>query len=151
MSKKDGWIKGKDQINGLLDRGCSFEGKIVFDGTVQINGDFSGEISSDGTLVIGQEARVSGQVFVDTLICYGTVDGKVDAKSRIEIHLPSVVTADISTKSLMIADGALFQGHCYMHHAASAKVEDLSKSLSSPLKAPLNKEAANGGEIAAVL
>lgn len=150
MSKKDGWIKGKEQINGLLDRGCSFEGKIVFDGTVQINGDFTGEISSDGTLVIGQEARVSGQIFVDTLICYGTVDGKVDAKSRIEIHVPSVVTADIATKSLMIADGALLQGHCYMHHAAT-KVEDLSKSLASVGKIPLSKEAANGGELVAAL
>lgn len=126
MSKKEGWIKGKDQINGLLDKGCSFEGKIVFDGTVQINGDFTGEVSSDGTLVIGQDARVSGQVFVDTLICYGTMDGKVDAKSRIEIHVPSVVTADISTKCLSISEGALFQGHCHMHHA-SDKIESLPK------------------------
>ena len=33
-----------DQLNGLLDKGCSFEGKLTFDGTVQINGDFQGEI-----------------------------------------------------------------------------------------------------------
>ena len=118
MSKGNGntWLKNKDQINGLLDRGCSFEGKIVFDGTVQINGEFSGEINSEGTLVVGQEARVSGVVKVDTLVCYGTVSGRVEAKSRIEVHVPSVVTADISTRSLMIADGALFQGNCNMHH-----------------------------------
>lgn len=118
-----GWLKSKDQINGLLDRGCSFDGKIVFDGTVQINGEFTGEIVSEGTLVIGQEARVSGVVKVDTLICYGTVNGKVEAKNRIEIHVPSVVTADISTKSLVIEDGSLFQGNCNMHHSAD-KVEE---------------------------
>lgn len=117
MGKNNSWIKGKDQINGLLDRGCSFEGKIAFDGTVQINGEFSGEICSGGTLVVGQEARVSGQIKVDTLICYGTVDGKVEAKNRIEIQVPSVVTADITTKTLSIAEGALFQGHCHMHQA----------------------------------
>ena len=122
MSKGNGntWLKNKDQINGLLDRGCSFEGKIVFDGTVQINGEFSGEINSEGTLVVGQEARVSGVVKVDTLVCYGTVSGRVEAKSRIEVHVPSVVTADISTRSLMIADGALFQGNCNMHHEAKS-------------------------------
>ncbi|MBI4124460.1 MAG: polymer-forming cytoskeletal protein [Deltaproteobacteria bacterium] len=126
MGKNNGgWLKGnKDQVNGLLDRGCSFEGKIAFDGTVQINGDFTGEISSEGTLVVGQEARVSGKVRVDTLICYGTVDGNVEAKSKIEIHLPSVVTADIATKSLSIDEGALFQGRCDMHHAG--KAEDIS-------------------------
>lgn len=130
----NGWIKGnKDQINGLLDKGCSFEGKIVFDGTVQINGDFSGEISSDGTLVIGQEARVSGKVYVDTLICYGTLDGKVDAKSRIEIHVPSVVTADVITKSLSIEEGALFQGHCHMHHTAQAAEVSNTESFAAAL------------------
>lgn len=157
MSKKEGWIKGKDQINGLLDKGCSFEGKIVFDGTVQINGDFTGEVSSDGTLVIGQDARVSGQVFVDTLICYGTVDGKVDAKSRIEIHVPSVVTADIATKCLSIDEGALFQGHCHMHHASS-KIEELpiatgkTSNSSRPLQeAHAFKEQAVNGESVATL
>ncbi len=127
MSKGNGWLKSKDQINGLLDKGCSFEGKIVFDGTVQINGDFTGEIISDGTLVVGQDARLSGKVFVDTLICYGTIEGKVDAKTRIEIHIPSVVTADISTKGLVIEEGALFQGHCHMHHPA--KIEELPKPV----------------------
>ncbi len=110
--------KNKDQINGLLDKGCSFDGKIVFDGTVQINGEFSGEITSEGILIVGQDARVSGEVKVDTLICYGTVTGKVDAKTRIEIHVPSVVTADITTRTLMIAEGALFQGRCNMHQEA---------------------------------
>ena len=125
--KKD-WLKGKEsQVNGLLDKGCSFEGKIVFDGTVQINGDFSGEIQSEGTLVVGQEARVSGNLNVDTLICYGTVDGRVEAKSRIEIHVPSVVTADLVTKSLSIEEGALFQGKCHMHHAANIGDEAQNK------------------------
>lgn len=110
--------KNRDQINGLLDKGCSFDGKIVFDGTVQINGEFSGEITSEGILIVGQDARVSGQVKVDTLICYGTVNGKVDAKTRVEIHVPSVVTADITTRTLSIAEGALFQGHCNMHQEA---------------------------------
>ncbi|MDO8527916.1 MAG: polymer-forming cytoskeletal protein [Deltaproteobacteria bacterium] len=125
MSKNNGWLKSKDQVNGLLDKGCSVDGKIVFDGTVQINGEFNGEVSSEGTLIVGQDARLSGQVVVDTLICYGTVDGKVDAKTRIEIRVPSVVTADISTKSLMIEEGALFQGRCFMQQPS--KVEELPK------------------------
>lgn len=133
-----GWLKNKDQINGLLDRGCSFDGKIVFDGTVQINGEFTGEITSEGTLVIGQEARVSGVVKVDTLICYGTVNGKVEAKNRIEVHVPSVITADISTKSLVIEDGALFQGSCNMHHAVD-KVEEIQEHSNPPI---------NGGDTA---
>ena len=115
------WLKLKDQVNGLLDKGCSFEGKISFDGTVQINGDFSGEIVSEGTLVVGQDANIQGNVFVNTLVCYGTVRGKVEAKNRIEIHLPSVVTANIITKTLLIEEGAVFQGQCHMNHESAEK------------------------------
>ena len=143
-----GWLKGnKDQVNGLLDRGCSFEGKISFDGTVQINGDFTGEITSEGTLVVGQEARVSGQVKVDTLICYGTADGHVDAKNRIEIHVPSVVTADIKTKSLSIDEGALFQGRCDMHHAGKAEAASSSEDLPNVGRQPNGDGAARQEQV----
>lgn len=103
-----------DQVNGLLDKGCSFEGKLTFDGTVQINGDFRGEIYSDGTLVIGTEARVKSTVFVDTLIVYGKFEGKIEAKSRVEMHVPAVITADLKTKNLSIENGVIFQGTCQM-------------------------------------
>lgn len=106
-----------DQVNGLLDKGCAFEGKLTFDGTVQINGDFRGEVFSDGTLVVGTEGRVNAKVAVDTLIIYGKVEGQIEAKSRIEMHVPGVITADIKTRNLSIEDGVVFQGTCHMERA----------------------------------
>ncbi|MBI2344344.1 MAG: polymer-forming cytoskeletal protein [Deltaproteobacteria bacterium] len=103
-----------DQVNGLLDKGCTFEGKLTFDGTVQINGDFQGEIYSDGTLVIGTNAQVRAKIFVDTLIVYGKIDGDIEAKSRIEMHVPAVISANLKTKHLSVEDGVIFQGSCQM-------------------------------------
>lgn len=107
-----------DQMNGLLDKGCAFEGKLTFDGSVQINGDFQGEVYSDGTLVVGTSGRVSAKVFVDTLIVYGKVEGQVEAKTRVEMHVPGMVTADVRTRNLSIEDGVIFQGHCQMERAS---------------------------------
>ncbi len=107
-----------EQVNGLLDKGCSFEGKLTFDGTVQINGDFRGEIFSDGTLVVGTEARVHAKVLVDTLIVYGKIEGQIEAKSRIEMHVPAMITADLKTKHLSIEEGVVFQGACHMERQA---------------------------------
>ena len=106
-----------DQVNGLLDKGCSFEGKLTFDGTVQINGDFRGEVFSDGTLVVGTEGRVNAKIAVDTLVVYGKVEGQIEAKSRIEMHVPALVTADIKTRNLSVEDGVVFQGSCHMERA----------------------------------
>lgn len=107
-----------DQINGLLDKGCTFEGKLTFDGTVQINGDFRGEIFSDGTLVVGTEGRVNAKIAVDTLVVYGRVDGQIEAKSKIEMHVPALVSADIKTRNLSVEDGVVFQGNCQMERAS---------------------------------
>ena len=41
------------EINTLLGRGTSFEGKLTFEGTVRIDGRLVGEIFSDDVLVIG--------------------------------------------------------------------------------------------------
>lgn len=111
-----GSVKG-DQVNGLLDKGCSFEGKLTFDGTVQINGDYQGEIYSDGTLVVGNDAKVKAKVFVDTLVVYGKIEGAIEAKNRVEMHVPAVVVASVNTKSLSIEDGVIFEGKCHMEQS----------------------------------
>ena len=110
-----------DQVNGLLDKGCSFEGKLTFDGTVQINGNFQGEVYSDGTLIVGNDAHVEGGIFVDTLIIYGSVQGTIDAKSRLEMHVPATVICDVKTKILSIEDGVIFQGKCQMDRPESTR------------------------------
>lgn len=122
--KEAKYVSGKnDQLNGLLDKGCSFEGKLTFDGTVQINGDFQGEIYSDGTLVVGNDARVNAKIFVDTLITYGKVEGEIEAKNKVEMHVPAVVVAKVNTKSLSIEDGVIFEGQCHMERSSVESVE----------------------------
>ena len=109
--KKD---KDMQQLNGLIDRGCNLEGKLTFDGTVQINGGFQGDILSDGTLVVGSDANIDGNVRVDSIVIEGSVRGVIVAKGRIELRQGGRLTADISTPTLIIEDGAIFHGQCAM-------------------------------------
>lgn len=120
MGKDNKRSFGKDslQINGLLDRGCAFEGKLNFDGIVQINGEFTGEIVSDGTLVVGEDARINAKILVDTLIIDGRVEGTIEAKSKIELHATGSLIANLTTQALVIEDGGVFQGNCAMAGAA---------------------------------
>lgn len=132
-----------DQVNGLLDKGCSFEGKLTFDGTVQINGNFQGEIYSDGTLVIGNDAHVEGGIFVDTLIIHGSVQGSIDAKSKIEMHVPATIVADIKTKNLSIEEGVVFQGKCQMDRPESSKLKINTPSFDTKSDELNEREAEN--------
>src|SRR6185369_8189556 len=44
--------QAQGEINTLLGRGSSFDGKLTFEGTVRIDGKISGEIFSNDVLVI---------------------------------------------------------------------------------------------------
>jgi cytoskeletal protein CcmA (bactofilin family) len=106
--------KDDRQINGIIDRGCSFEGKLMFDGTVQVNGDFRGEVLSDGTLIVGPEAKLAAQIQIDTLIVEGHIEGTIEAKQRVELRRGANLVGDIISPSLVIEDGAVFQGRSQM-------------------------------------
>ena len=106
--------KDDRQVNGIIDRGCNFEGKLMFDGTVQINGDFRGEVLSDGTLIVGPEAKLSAQIQIDTLIVEGHIEGTIEAKQRVELRRGANLVGDIISPSLVIEDGAVFQGRSQM-------------------------------------
>ena len=112
----------------VLDKGAEFEGKLTFEGKVQINGKFRGEVFSDGTLVIGEGAEVDAKIEIDTVIIQGQVTGNIIAKRRIEMHPPAVVKGDIVSPGLVVSEGAVFEGNCSMGREASGRVFELAPS-----------------------
>jgi len=114
----------------LLDKGAEFEGKLTFEGKVQINGKFRGEIFSDGTLVIGEGAEVDAKIEIETVIIQGNVTGNIIAKSRIEMHPPAVVKGDIVSPGLVVSEGAVFEGNCSMGREPAGRVFELSPAPS---------------------
>ncbi len=120
--------KGQGEINTLLGKGSTFDGKLTFEGTVRIDGQLSGEIFSDDVLVVGEGAVVKAKIEVGTLIVEGTIEGNVKATQLIELHAPAKVRGNIETPSLFIDKGVMFEGNC--------KMEGLSKASHAPKPAP---------------
>ena len=102
------------EVTGVIDQGCEFEGKLCFQGTVRINGAFKGKIYSPDTLIIGEGGRIDGEVDAGVVIVSGEVQGNIKARHRLEIHRPAVLKGDIWTPSLMLDDGAVFEGKSKM-------------------------------------
>ena|SRR5580692_3100333 len=102
------------EVTTLLGRGSEFEGKLSFEGTVRVDGKLSGEIFTDDTLIIGEGAEVNAEISVGSIIIEGTVHGNIHAKRSVEIHTPARVRGNISTPSLSIDKGVVFDGQCQM-------------------------------------
>jgi cytoskeletal protein CcmA (bactofilin family) len=109
-----------DSISSVLGEACQLNGRLVFSGTMRIDGQVEGEILSHvqkgvhNTLIVGEKARINGDIHVDTVINSGRINGNVFATSRVAIHDPGQLVGDVETGELTVEDGVLFNGHCNM-------------------------------------
>lgn len=101
-------------VTAILDHGTFFEGKLSFEGTVQIGGGFQGEIFTKDTIIINEGASVSAQIEADTIIISGRVEGNLFARGRVIMHPPAVFKGTVTSPSLRIDEGVVFEGASYM-------------------------------------
>jgi cytoskeletal protein CcmA (bactofilin family) len=101
-------------INAVLDKGAQFEGKLTFEGTVRIAGKFTGEIFTNDVLVISEGAEVNAQIDAAVVIISGTVIGHISAREKVVAHPPAIIRGTVTTPSLRIDEGVVFEGSTTM-------------------------------------
>ena len=134
MGKKDRKHDGEK----VLDVDASMQGSLVFKDPVnlRINGRFEGTLTTKGNLMIGENAVVSADITGDAIVIAGKVNGHVHAFRELKLIAPAIMTGDIKTPLLSVAEGAVFDGSCRMRketsgHSSHAVMspEELAKYL----------------------
>ena len=115
---------------GFLEKGVKLEGTLDLTGTFRVNAQVKGTIISKDTLVLGEAAKVEGQIDANHVVVGGRFDGVIRAKTKVEIQPKGVVTGEIHTPCLVIEPGGIFDGRCHMLSTAEA-----SKPLTIPVRA----------------
>jgi cytoskeletal protein CcmA (bactofilin family) len=93
-------------LAGLLGPGARYEGDLVFQGRVRIDGAFHGTIRSDDLLEIGRTGSVDGEIDVAQVLVAGKVDGLLRARERCTLLESAVVHGQIITPWLDVRNGA---------------------------------------------
>ena len=100
------------EASGRVPSMSSADLKIVGDlkctGDIQIDGTIEGLIEG-GLIIVGEGAKVEGSIVAETVRIFGTVNGRVRAKT---VHLDKTgkVIGDIAHEILAIEAGAYFEG-----------------------------------------
>lgn len=110
-----------EEMHTLLGRESKFEGKLVFDGIVRIDGRFKGEIHAQGKLVVGESALVEGKSEVGSLVLNGEYHGDVVAGERVEITRTGKLFGTLKTPILLVEEGGAFDGTCEMNRSGKEK------------------------------
>jgi len=115
-------------LNAFLGEGTSFKGTLTFEGTVRIDGRLEGEIFTKDTLVIGEGAQVSAAIHAGVVVISGTVHGNITAERKVDIHASGRLYGNISTPSLVIEEGVIFEGACTMGSGVEQSAEQAEKA-----------------------
>jgi cytoskeletal protein CcmA (bactofilin family) len=110
----------KSDIKAFLGPGSQFEGKLVFNEIVRLDGAFRGEVTSHDTLIVGESADIQADIQVGTLILSGNFKGNVKAKTRVELRSPAKVDGTIETPAILVEDGVLLNGTITMNNVENA-------------------------------
>ena len=141
-------------LSGFVGSGTAITGEATFKSLLRIDGKFSGRIASPtGTLIVGAGGVVDANIEVSVATIQGTVNGDIIATQRIELGRAGKLNGNIQTPSLMIEQGAVFEGSCKMiqQKAASekpARVERKENVIDTP-KPETRTEAPKVASIAA--
>jgi len=104
----------KGEIKAFLGSGSQFEGTLVFEEVVRMDGTFSGRITSNDTLIVGETANLQAEVTVGTLILSGRFKGTISASRKVELRAPAEVEGAIETPLLSVEEGVLLNSNITM-------------------------------------
>src|SRR5258707_6832771 len=87
------------------------KGEISGNEDLYIDGTVEGLVQLDERrLTVGATAKLTADIIAGEVIVYGSVNGNVDGKGKIEIKKDGSVNGDLTTAQIIIEDGAYFKG-----------------------------------------
>lgn len=102
------------QISTLIEEASSFEGRLSFSGTAKISGQFKGEIYTKDHIVITETAHVQAEIEAGYVTIMGKLEGNVVATKKVVMMPPAIFRGTVTTPSLKIEEGVVFEGASYV-------------------------------------
>ncbi len=127
---------GADEWIGFLDQGVMLEGTLELAGTFRIDGEIKGVVRSKDCLILGENARIQGNVEGEVVSVAGQVNGNVHGANRVEILPGGVVEGDVFTPSLVIQPGGVLEGRSHMR----GEIKLAAPELAQPVAALVSEE-----------
>ena len=133
-------------LSGFVGGGTVVTGEANFKAMMRVDGHLSGRVSSSsGTLIVGANGKVDANIEVAVAVIHGTINGDIIATQRLELGRAAKVNGNIQTPSLIIEQGAMFEGSCKMvqmtQAADKAKLNKRDEPLDTSRMKPMPADA----------
>lgn len=103
----------------LIDRYSSIEGTFSTSRDVRVEGVVRGRLDCQGLLYIAEGADIDATVEAASITVAGKLNGEVTCRGRLQITSTGRMVATVTTDSLVIDEGAFYEGDLNMKAAGS--------------------------------
>ncbi len=104
-----------EQVGTIIGPGAVIDGPLTTKDSTRIDGTIKGNVTISGALIVGQDGKIIGTASGVNIYVAGEINGNVSApQGKVEISDTGKVIGDISCKSIIIDENAIFQGRCDM-------------------------------------
>jgi cytoskeletal protein CcmA (bactofilin family) len=100
-------------INTIIGPGSFIKGGLKIFGFIRIDGDIDGSLETGGTVIVGESARIRGDVRAREITVGGVIQGDIVAPDGVTILSTGMVLGSIITKRLHVADSVILHGRCF--------------------------------------
>jgi len=101
-------------LKAVISSGIVIQGRIQGEDLVQVEGTVEGEICMNGAVVVCPSGSVKGTIQAKVVRVGGGVTGNITAYEHVKLEGSGIVDGDIKTTSIVIDDGAWFNGQVIM-------------------------------------
>ncbi|HEX6331067.1 MAG TPA: polymer-forming cytoskeletal protein [Actinomycetota bacterium] len=104
----------------IVGQGAKLEGTVVSAGSLRIDGQIKGQVNADGDVMLSPQSSVEADIRAQNVSVAGRFKGSIVVKGRAEIARGGRVDGNVTSKTLVIEEGAIFQGQSIMDQQAQA-------------------------------
>lgn len=105
-------------MNTIIGKDSIIEGTIKIQGGLRIDGMVRGKVSASESLAVGDSGTIEAELTARIAVIGGKVVGSIFAQDKIELQSKAIVEGDITTKNLIVEEGAIFHGRCNMKNSS---------------------------------
>ena len=124
----------------IVGQGAKLEGTVVSAGSLRIDGQVKGQINADGDVMLSPQSQVEADIRADNVTVAGRFKGAIVVKARAEITRGGRVDGNVTSKALVVEEGAIFQGQSIMDQQAQA-------AAAPPTTSPKTEAPAEGAKV----
>ncbi len=125
----------------IVGQGAKLEGTIVSAGSLRIDGQVKGQINADGDVTLSPQSQVEADIRAENVAVAGRFKGNIVVKGRAELARGGRVEGNITSKTLIVEEGGVFQGQSVMDQQPAQSLPPAQQPAQAARPAPVGQPA----------